>query len=201
VDAILVWWLSHDAASLAVAWLAGTWLAHRQRQRWLTTAFGGLLLALAISLLPGQQGLNALLRQEHWIGLAAIAIGSPRRGEGRPGLASMAPMVLATQGLGALILAATIAGKALLERGAPARGWLLGAIGLLSLAALMDDQLLWLWDRSMRLTGLGGDPASLLARACTELVRLAGWGAMLRWSVGGQPRRLTPHQPLDPSSP
>jgi hypothetical protein len=158
-------------------------MAHRRRQRWLLLVFVGLLLGLAISLLPGQLWLNQLLRQEHWIGLAAIAMASPARGERPPGLASLAPMALATQGLGALVLGATIAGKALLDHGAPARGWLLGAIGLLGLAALMDEQLLWLWDRCMRLTGLGADPASLLVRLASELVRLAGWGAMLRWSV------------------
>jgi len=174
----------HDAAPLLAAWIAGAWLAHRHRQRWLLAVFGVLLGLLALSLLPGMTALNAWLRAEHWVGLAAIVIAAPVRGPGPPRLASLTPMVLATQGFGALVLAAAIAGKALLEPGTPGRALLVGAVALLSLAALMDAELLRVWSLTQRLLGFGADEASLAARASTEAVRLLGWGALLWWGFG-----------------
>jgi hypothetical protein len=176
----------HDAGAFAIAWGLGLWLAVRHRRWWLVAVFALFLAALGVSLLPNQGHLNALLRSEHWLALAAIVAASGRRGPSPPRLASLAPMLLAGQGLGALLLAATIAGKALLEPGARGRGWLVAAMLFLGGASALDDQLLWLWDGIVHTTGLGSDPASLLARALVELTRLVGWGAGLRWGFGGR---------------
>lgn len=181
MDPILDWWIAHDAAAFAIAWGSGLWLAARHRRWWLATVFALLLAALAVSFIPGQGLLNDLLRSEHWLALAAIVATSERRGPVRPRFASLAPMVLASQGLGALLLGAIIAGKSLLEPEAGGRSWLVAAVLLLGGASVADDHLLWLWDRCVQLTGLGSDPASLLVRASVEATRLAGWGAVLRW--------------------
>jgi hypothetical protein len=158
-------------------------LALRRGQRWLLAVYGLLSIVLAASLFAGLGGLDHQLRSEHWGTLAAVVLATPRRGPGAPRLASLAPMLLAGQGIGALVLGATIAGKALLEPGAAGRGWLLVALSLTGVAELMDAELLWMWDACVRLTGLGSDPASLLVRAMAEATRLAGWLALLRWSL------------------
>ena len=192
MDHILDWWMLHDATAFAIAWGAGVWLASKHQRWWLTAVFALFLAALVVSFFPGMGRLNDVLRTEHWLALAAIVATSERRGPGRPRIASLVPMSLASQGLGALLLGAIIAGKSLLEPGAGGRAWLVAAVLLLGGASVLDDHLLWLWDHTMRLTGMGADPASLLVRATTEAVRLAGWGAILRWGFPGSSQPLSP---------
>jgi len=175
----------HDAAPLAVVVAIGLWLAIRQRRRWLAVALGLFLAALAVSLLPGLNDLNRLLAAEHWLVLAAIVAAGGHRHPGPPHLMSLPLVLLAPQGFGALLLAAIIAAKALLEPGAQGRAWLAAALVLLALSGFLDAHLLHLWELGGKLLGLGADSASLLARALAAGVRLAGWGAILRWSVVG----------------
>ena len=149
--------------------------------------FALFLTGLGVSLLPGQLAVNELVDSQHWIALAAVVVATERRGPGAPRLASLTPMLLASQGLGALVLGATIAGKALLEPGARARLWLVAALAMLGLASVLDAQLLWLWELTGSLLQLSADSASLVARLLVEGTRLAGWGAILRWSFGPGP--------------
>ncbi len=187
LDTILDWWMFHDAAPLALTAGIGVWLAMRQHRRGLAAVMGLFLGALALSLLPGLQSLNRLLAAEHWLVLAAIVAACAHRDGRSPGLASLAPLLLATQGFGALMLGITIAGKALLEPGAKARGWLVVALAMLALASLMDGRMLRLWELARTLLELGADPASLLVRVLIGACRLAGWGAILRWSYSSPP--------------
>jgi hypothetical protein len=184
--------MPHSAAPLALAWLLGLGLSLRHRRRGLATFFGLTLATMVLSLLPGLWELNALLKAEHWLALAVLVLATGHRGPAGPGLTSLLPLLLAGQSMGALLLGVIIAGKGLLEAGAPGRGWLATALLLLATASVMDDQLLRLWDLCVRTTGMGADPASLLVRLLAEAFRLAGWGAMLRWSVprnASRPRR------------
>ncbi len=174
-------WLLHAALPLALPWAAGLGLALHGRRWGLAAVFGAFLTGLIVSLVPGLGHIGNLLQTEHWLALAAVMLLARPPSGGAPRLASLAPLPLAGQGLGALILVVTIAGKGLLERGARARGWLAAAIGLLALATLLDAELLWLWDRTVALTGLGSDPASLAVRLLVAAVRVAGWGAALGW--------------------
>ncbi len=158
--------------------------------------FSTLLACLGLDLVPSLASTTGRLLSAQWFALAAVVIASGPTARRPPGLASLAPLVLASQGLGALVLAVSIAGKALLERGVPGRSLLAVTLILFGLAGWMDDNTLRLWVVATNQLGLGMDPASLLVDILVELVRLAGWSGALAWGLRG----ATPPRPPGPQA-